>query len=71
MALEFADIRDYWDVIKSGLMEIHEQVDPEWRPEDVYASCVNGDCHLMVDPNTDDYRVLRTSKYSDPISESL
>jgi hypothetical protein len=50
MAYEFVDIREHWDVVKKGLMEIHEQVDPDWRPEDVYVSCVNGDSHLMMDP---------------------
>jgi len=50
MALEFADIREHWDVVQTGLLAIHEDVAPDWRPEDVYASCVNGDSYLMVDP---------------------
>jgi hypothetical protein len=50
MALEFADIRDHWIFVKPGLEAIAEKIDPDWRVEDVYASCVNGDSYLMVDP---------------------
>ena len=62
MALEFADIREHWDVVQTGLLAIHEDVAPDWRPEDVYASCVNGDSYLMVDParTTTGFGVLKS-----------
>ena len=41
MALEFVDIREVWDVIRPGLELIQSENNPDWRIEDVYASCVN------------------------------
>ena len=62
MALQFADIRDHWVSVKHGLQAIADKIDPDWRIEDVYASCVNGDSHLMVDParTTTGFMVLQS-----------
>ena len=38
-----ADIKKEWDWVGSGIKEIHAQFPwLEYRPEDVYAACVNG-----------------------------
>lgn len=49
MALNFADIREHWDVVKEGLESISRETQPDWRLEDVYASLVNGQSHLLLD----------------------
>jgi hypothetical protein len=49
MSLEFVDIREVWDVIRPGLELIHSETDPDWRIEDVYASCVNKQSFLLMD----------------------
>jgi len=38
-----ADVRKEWDWVGDGIKEIHAQFPwLEYRPEDVYAACVNG-----------------------------
>jgi hypothetical protein len=49
MALEFVDIREVWDVIRPGLELIQSETNPDWRVEDVYASCVNKHSFLLMD----------------------
>ena len=49
MALEFVDIREVWDVIRPGLELIQSETNPDWRIEDVYASCVNQHSFLLMD----------------------
>ena len=49
MSLEFVDIREVWDVVRPGLELIHSETDPDWRIEDVYASCVNKQSFLLMD----------------------
>ena len=42
-----ADIKKEWDWVGSGIKEIHAQFPwLEYRPEDVYAACVNGTARL-------------------------
>ena len=44
-----ADIRREWDWVKLGIEEIiAEQPQLTYRPEDVYAACVNGEATLFV-----------------------
>mgnify|MGYP001378065774 FL=1 len=49
MPLAFEDVREQWDVIKPGLIEVNKDRQPDWRLEDVYASLVNGNSHLLMD----------------------
>ena len=47
----FASIRLEWDWVKRGIEEIlAEQTQLTFRPEDVYAACLNGEAHLWVAP---------------------
>lgn len=51
MALTFTDVREVWDIVKPGLEVIIDDQQPGWRLEDVYASLVNGQSHLLTDPS--------------------
>jgi hypothetical protein len=46
--LEPSDIRQYWDEVRPGLEAIKTNMAKacSWRPEDIYAACVNGDAVL-------------------------
>lgn len=44
-----ADVRAIWDQIKPGVEQIHSSMPwVEWRPEDIYASCISGESALFV-----------------------
>lgn len=44
-----SDIRTEWDWVKTGVKEIlSEQPTLTYRPEDVYASCIAGESHLVT-----------------------
>jgi len=46
-----AHVRDEWDWVRLGLEEIlAEQPQLTFRPEDVYAACLNEEAHLWVAP---------------------
>ena len=46
-----ANIRAEWDWVKLGIEEVlHLDVNADYRPEDVYASCVMGESYLWVHP---------------------
>jgi hypothetical protein len=46
-----ADIRQEWAWVKEGIEEVLvEQPQLTYRPEDIYAQCVNGDALLWVAP---------------------
>ena len=49
MSLQSVDVRTHWDLIKPGLQLISMQCHTDWRPEDVYASLINGAAHLYMD----------------------
>ena len=49
MSLEFADVRAHWDMVKVGLESISQETKSDWRLEDVYASLVQGQSHLLID----------------------
>ncbi len=51
MPLQCVDVRSHWDKIKPGLLEIVEQCQTDWRIEDVYASLINKQSFLYVDPS--------------------
>jgi hypothetical protein len=47
----YASIRDHWDWAKMGLEEIvAENPRLTYMPEDVYASCINGQAHFWMAP---------------------
>jgi len=47
----YASIRDYWDWAKTGLEEIiSDNPSLTFKPEDVYASCVNNQAHFWKAP---------------------
>jgi len=47
----FARVREEWVWVKRGIEEIlAEQPQLTFRPEDVYAACLNGEAHLWVAP---------------------
>lgn len=44
-------IREHWEAVKVGINEIlAEQPQLTFRPEDVYAACLNEEAHLWVAP---------------------
>ena len=49
MPLAFEDVREQWDIIKPGLIEVVKGQQPDWRVEDVYTSLINGNSHLLMD----------------------
>ncbi|MDB9705180.1 hypothetical protein OAA77_00760 [Gammaproteobacteria bacterium] len=49
--LSKVDIRDFWDVVSSGLHKIKEESNPDWRPEDIYSAVVNDFAELYIDQN--------------------
>ena len=49
MALEFQDVRDHWETIKPGIIELRKSYSHDWRLEDVYASLLNGKSQLLMD----------------------
>ena len=47
----FANVRAEWDWVRRGIEEIlAEQPQLTFRPEDVYAACLNKEAHLWVAP---------------------
>lgn len=48
--LEATDIRKVWETVRPGLEEIRAEMRADWRPEDLYAMCVNGQATLYTDP---------------------
>ena len=48
------DIRDQWDRVKPGLYWIHSNLNPEWRPEDIYMAVRMGAATLWMDPQVED-----------------
>lgn len=65
--LPFINIREVWPDVKRGL-EVIQRRCPEvrWRPEDIYAACVNGDAVLAYEDGN--FAVLKD--YVDPYSLS-
>jgi hypothetical protein len=49
--IQQADVRDVWDYILPGVLEIWEESRPDWRPEDLYACCVyrHADVYMLGD----------------------
>ena len=43
-----SDVRQEWDNVLPGLLEIKNRFEPYWRPEDIYALCRNGDAYLYM-----------------------
>lgn len=64
-SLPFTNIREVWPDVKRGL-EVIQRRCPEvrWRPEDVYAACVNGDAALCFE----DGNFIVLKDYNDPLS---
>lgn len=51
LGIRHAQIREEWDWVKAGIEEIlFEQAQLTFRPEDVYAACLNEEAHLWVAP---------------------
>jgi hypothetical protein len=49
VSLDFVDIREVWDTVKVGLEYVSEDTSADWRLEDVYAECVRGEAHILMD----------------------
>ena len=49
MSLDFVDITQVWDTVKVGLEQVSLDTSPDWRLEDVYAECVSGKAHILMD----------------------
>ena len=49
MSLDFVDIREVWDTVKVGLEHVSKDTSADWRLEDVYAECVRGEAHILMD----------------------
>jgi hypothetical protein len=65
MSLPFTNIREVWPSVKRGL-EVIQRRCPEvrWRPEDIYAACVNGDAILCFE----DENFIVLKEFIDPFS---
>ena len=48
MRLQSADIREHYDRIRDALDEVRRITAETWRPEDVYAACVNAQAFFYV-----------------------
>lgn len=46
--VEPAKLRDWWDFVRPGLLEVREASVDKWIPEDVYVSCFNGHAMLWI-----------------------
>lgn len=56
------DVREVWEQITPGLLEIKQLVPaPRWKLEDVYHACLEGSSHVYMDPDGDpgDFIVLQ------------
>lgn len=62
--LEPTDIRRVWEKVLTGLWAIKRDMPVYWRPEDVYAKCVNGSAHLYTAPEGFVVLEKRTNAYT-------
>ena len=63
-----ASIRNEWDWVKPGIEEIlNESPQFAYRPEDVYADCINGKAQLWV---TEEGFVVTTAEYDSTREET-
>ena len=56
------DVREVWEQITPGLLEIKQLVPaPQWKLEDVYHACLEGSSHVYMDPDGDpgDFVILQ------------
>jgi len=57
--LQAFHVRDVWDKILPGLLEVKKRAKPSWRPEDLYAACLNGQLYVfMPDEDSSDFVLL-------------
>ena len=49
MSLDYVDVREVWDTVKVGLEHVSNDTSADWRLEDIYAECVRGEAHIMMD----------------------
>ena len=52
MRLRPAYIRSHWGWVQEGLREVKALRGGTWRPEDIYAECVNKDAFLWISDDT-------------------
>lgn len=68
MRLQETPIRVVWPFVRDGLERLAEKVPVDWRPEDVYAECVNGTAflYLPAGPDPDGFIIFKptTRHYS-------
>ena len=67
MAIEAVDIRQVWDRVRDDIEQIRIDGDWDWKPEDVYAACVNGAAHIYM-PDDDDYGFIVVQLTESPFS---
>ena len=49
--LEELDVRTAWEVVAPGIESIRSEMPwPMWRSEDIYAACLSGEAHILVQP---------------------
>ena len=66
---KLASIRNEWDWVKPGIEQIlNESPQFAYRPEDVYAECINNKAHLWV---TDDGFVVTTTEVDELREENF
>jgi len=52
--LEVVDIRLVWNAVRPGIEQIHAALPwVDWRPEDIYASCLNSESALITKQGVD------------------
>ena len=63
---QLANIREEWHWVKQGIEEILH-LDPylKFRPEDVYAECVNGGSHLWTHPDFFVVTTFETDRFTE------
>ena len=48
--MELMDIRRVWERVRPGLEQVAREIGADWRPEDIYALCVNRQASLYTFP---------------------
>ena len=62
------DLRQHWDCVKSGLMEVRKHTDEPWIPEDIYTELKNGTATLHVEKDGGGFVVLQKQAQYDGIA---
>jgi hypothetical protein len=57
--LRKVDVRDVWDAISPGVLEVWTVSRPDWRPEDLYACCLYGQADIYMPEDTNGFAIVQ------------